>query len=297
MCSSDLGVTIANSILPLVMVPYLARVLGPGAWGMVLFAQAVAAWPTLIVEFGFVFSATRDIARHSDDPAKLREIVSEVMTCKAALSVLGVLLGAGAVGLFLQRAGGGGGLGAAAFQIGELPLELGDRGVLRRVEFNEFGEPASSPVELPLQLRLRLDVLRLEHKVYIGRLRRAGRLASPRQLGQTLLLQGPGDPGGPPIPLGALQAQGDALLLGRPAAPLDVGPDEALDFAPCDLGTTVRQADEDAVAGRLDRFASHGEPPPQRLGRFLDRSAVPLLNRRPQLRPKQVLREIGRAHV
>ena len=82
------GVTFANSLLPLVTVPYLARVLGPGAWGLVLFAQTAAVWPALLVEFGFWFSATREIARHADQPEKVREIVSEVMACKVGLSFL-----------------------------------------------------------------------------------------------------------------------------------------------------------------------------------------------------------------
>ena len=87
------GVTFANAILPLVMVPYLARVLGPDAWGMVLFAQTVAVWPAMLVEFGFVYSATREVARHAGEPEKLREIVGGVMACKAGLSVLGAATG------------------------------------------------------------------------------------------------------------------------------------------------------------------------------------------------------------
>jgi PST family polysaccharide transporter len=38
------GVTIANALLPLVLIPYLARVLRPEAWGVVLFAQTAAIW-------------------------------------------------------------------------------------------------------------------------------------------------------------------------------------------------------------------------------------------------------------
>ena len=87
------AVTFANSLLPLVTVPYLARVLGPEAWGMVLFAQTVAVWPALLVEFGFVYSATREVARHADQPEKLRQIVSEVMGCKVGLSILGAATG------------------------------------------------------------------------------------------------------------------------------------------------------------------------------------------------------------
>ena len=87
------GVTIANAILPLVTVPYLARVLGPDAWGMVFFAQSVAVWPAMLVEFGFIYSATREVARNANDPARLREIVAEVMACKAGLGILGALTG------------------------------------------------------------------------------------------------------------------------------------------------------------------------------------------------------------
>ncbi len=87
------GVTFANSLLPLITVPYLARVLGPGAWGMVLFAQTAAVWPFLLVDFGYSFSATREIARHADQPEKLREIVSEVMAGKVALSFLAAMSG------------------------------------------------------------------------------------------------------------------------------------------------------------------------------------------------------------
>ncbi len=89
------GVTVATSLLPLITVPYLARVLGPGAWGMVLFAQTLAIWPAMLVEFGFVYSATREVARHSRDAAKLQTIVGEVMACKLALSAVGALIGVG----------------------------------------------------------------------------------------------------------------------------------------------------------------------------------------------------------
>jgi PST family polysaccharide transporter len=87
------GVAIANALLPLVTVPYLARVLGPDAWGLVLFAQTVAIWPAMLVEFGFVYSATREVARHAGDPGKLRQIVGEVMACKAGLAMIGAATG------------------------------------------------------------------------------------------------------------------------------------------------------------------------------------------------------------
>ncbi|HRH98134.1 MAG TPA: oligosaccharide flippase family protein, partial [Prosthecobacter sp.] len=82
------GVTIANALLPLVLIPYLARVLRPEAWGLVLFAQTAAIWLGLLVEYGFAYSATREVARHMDQPEKLRQIVAEVMGGKLLLCVI-----------------------------------------------------------------------------------------------------------------------------------------------------------------------------------------------------------------
>jgi hypothetical protein len=65
------GAKIANYLLPLVMVPYLARVLGPEAWGVILFVQAIGMYLMLVVEYSFDLSATRQVARNQDNPALL----------------------------------------------------------------------------------------------------------------------------------------------------------------------------------------------------------------------------------
>lgn len=85
------GVTFANALLPLVLIPYVARVLGPGPWGTVLFAQTAAIWLGLLVEYGFTYSATREVARHADEPEKVRQIVTEVMAGRLGLCLLAVV--------------------------------------------------------------------------------------------------------------------------------------------------------------------------------------------------------------
>lgn len=77
----------ANYILPLVTVPYLARVLKPGAYGMVLLAQSAALWMGLIVEYGFGLSATREIARYRFDRLQLGKTVSGVFAAQLILAV------------------------------------------------------------------------------------------------------------------------------------------------------------------------------------------------------------------
>ena len=82
------GAQFATYALPLLSVPYLARVLGPENWGEVAFAQVVGIYISLVVDFGFNLSATRAVAREREDPQRLSAILSGVTGAKALLSVV-----------------------------------------------------------------------------------------------------------------------------------------------------------------------------------------------------------------
>lgn len=81
------GVQAASYLLPLVTVPYLARVLGPAPLGVVAMAQALALYVTLIVEFGFHLSATREVARGRDDPRRLADLLAWVPGARVVVSL------------------------------------------------------------------------------------------------------------------------------------------------------------------------------------------------------------------
>jgi PST family polysaccharide transporter len=83
------GVQFANYVLPLLTVPYLSRVLGPRSWGLVAIAQSFAMYGHLLVEYGFVYSGTREIATASS-PGDIDATIAAVSTAKALLS--GVML-------------------------------------------------------------------------------------------------------------------------------------------------------------------------------------------------------------
>ena len=58
-------------VSPLLVVPYLARCLGPAHYGLVLLGGALGLFVTLITEYGFPSSAAREIASaESDDQAR-----------------------------------------------------------------------------------------------------------------------------------------------------------------------------------------------------------------------------------
>ncbi|MFN4074227.1 MAG: flippase [Thermus sp.] len=91
------GVHVANYLFPLLLVPYLARVLGPKEWGLLAFTQAFGGYLNLLVEYGFGLSATREVAQWRDSLRRRAELLAEVLAAKGALSLLtlGVALGVG----------------------------------------------------------------------------------------------------------------------------------------------------------------------------------------------------------
>jgi PST family polysaccharide transporter len=86
------GVQAGRKIIPLITIPYLARVLGPVGWGKVAFVTAVSEFVVILIEFGFNLSATREIARHRGSPAKCGEIMAGVLGAQILLAILGVSL-------------------------------------------------------------------------------------------------------------------------------------------------------------------------------------------------------------
>ncbi len=86
------SVQFAEYILPMITVPYVARVLQPAAYGLVVYAQNFSSWINLVMEYGFGFSATREIARNRDDRDRHAEIVRGVIGANAFLLLPSILI-------------------------------------------------------------------------------------------------------------------------------------------------------------------------------------------------------------
>jgi PST family polysaccharide transporter len=82
------GVQACTYALPLLTFPYLAHVLGPSGWGVVVFAQAIGVVIASVVEYGFDISASRETSRHRDDPKRLAALISGVLGAKTLLAAL-----------------------------------------------------------------------------------------------------------------------------------------------------------------------------------------------------------------
>ena len=85
---------VVSLIVPLLTIHYLARVLGPEAWGPIIAAQALGNWLLLFVEFGFELWGTRAVARARTSPEAIPDIVHGVQSAKLLLSLASVAIAA-----------------------------------------------------------------------------------------------------------------------------------------------------------------------------------------------------------
>lgn len=85
---------IAGYVFPLLTIPYLARVIGVEGFGRIAFAAAVIVWFQTVSDWGFNYTATRDVAQNRENPEKVSEIFSNVLWARILLMVLsfGLLL-------------------------------------------------------------------------------------------------------------------------------------------------------------------------------------------------------------
>lgn len=75
-----------NYLMPLILLPFLLRSLQPQGYGAIMFAQSLLGYAAIVVEFGFNFTAARDISLARHDPLAVARIFWT--TCAAKLLLL-----------------------------------------------------------------------------------------------------------------------------------------------------------------------------------------------------------------
>ena len=78
----------ANYLIPLLIIPYIVRVLGVEIFGKVTYAQNIISYFTLTINFGFDYSATREIAINKADKNARERIFWSVIKQKTILLLL-----------------------------------------------------------------------------------------------------------------------------------------------------------------------------------------------------------------
>ena len=78
--------TISVQILNLLTIPFLTRVLGPAVYGRIGLAQGYMSYVQIILDFGFILSATQMISEHSNDKKVASMVIASVSTIKLFLT-------------------------------------------------------------------------------------------------------------------------------------------------------------------------------------------------------------------
>jgi len=81
-----------NYLLPLLLIPYLIRVLGIEGFGIYSFILAIIMYGSQMSDYGFELSATYHISLHRENSKKVDEIFSSVLTIKLLIALFYLLL-------------------------------------------------------------------------------------------------------------------------------------------------------------------------------------------------------------
>ncbi len=79
-------------ILPLVVLPYLIRVIGMEKFGLIAFAQSLVQYFLIFTDYGFSLSATKTIALIGEHKEKTSKVFSSVMTVKLIFAALSLII-------------------------------------------------------------------------------------------------------------------------------------------------------------------------------------------------------------
>lgn len=82
----------ANYIVPLIVIPYIVRIVGVELFGKISYAQNIVSYFTLVINFGFDYLATREISINKGDKHEINRIFWSVIKQKVLLFVVSFLV-------------------------------------------------------------------------------------------------------------------------------------------------------------------------------------------------------------
>ena len=83
---------VVGYIFPMLVLPYLAKVIGVEKFGELAFAASVVVFFETLVDYGFNYTATRDVSKHKEDLHFVSKVFSTVMVARFLLLILSFIL-------------------------------------------------------------------------------------------------------------------------------------------------------------------------------------------------------------
>ena len=84
--------TFAKMVFPLITLPYLTRVLTKDSYGVVTYVKSCMTYLHILVDFGFLYSAVKDIVNCNGDKQKIGVATGEVLVGKVLLGLLSLVV-------------------------------------------------------------------------------------------------------------------------------------------------------------------------------------------------------------
>ena len=85
-------IQLVNYIFPLITIPYVSRIIGPEGYGIINYATVFVGYFTLLIAYGFDLTATRRIARFTNNKQEINNIISEVLTARIILFFISIFI-------------------------------------------------------------------------------------------------------------------------------------------------------------------------------------------------------------
>lgn len=83
---------VAGYIFPIITLPYLARVIGVDSFGEIAFAGSIVAYFSTFCDFGFNYTATRDVSKNRNNSELVSKIFSNVFFAKILLMTVSMVI-------------------------------------------------------------------------------------------------------------------------------------------------------------------------------------------------------------
>ena len=85
--------TFSTYLMSFIVVPYETRILGTEGYGLLGVAAAMMVYFQLVIDFGFILSATEEVSRNREDKRYLSQIFTAVTLNKLLLTLVsGIVL-------------------------------------------------------------------------------------------------------------------------------------------------------------------------------------------------------------